>query len=72
MNSVKGQRRRFVHFLSAGTLELLCGGDGDEPSGADVNGISVCAVCARRLTEQVERAPRLEARRAFVRRWNVR
>jgi hypothetical protein len=54
---MKKQRRGLVHFLSPDTRELLCKGKGDERSGAAVKGIAVCAICARAMAEQVERAP---------------
>jgi hypothetical protein len=62
----KQRKNRLVHFLRFDTRDPLCGGLGQEPSGAAVNGVAICAACARGMTEQVERArelpePRLPA-----------
>lgn len=48
--------RRLVHFLDIETREPLCGGGGTQAVPSVVNGVSICAVCARRVTDDVGRA----------------
>ncbi len=47
------QRRKLVHFLALDTRDPLCGGEGKGESGAAVNGVAVCATCARKVSEQL-------------------
>jgi hypothetical protein len=49
-------RGRLLHFLDIDTREPLCGGGHPRPASASVNGVSLCDVCARRVTDHLGRA----------------
>jgi hypothetical protein len=49
-------RRRLVHFLDVDTREPLCDGLGHQAVAAVVNGVSICAVCAHRVTDDIGHA----------------
>jgi hypothetical protein len=50
------RRRRLVHLLVLATRQPLCGGSGVAPSTAAVNGVAICADCARRMSLALETA----------------
>ena len=60
------KRRALVHFLDADTRAPLCAGSGSEAGKAAVNGVAVCALCARLVTALADRGVEL-ARPAEVR-----
>ena len=48
-------RHRLIHFLDVDTREPLCGGSLQQAASAAMNGVSLCDVCARRVTEDIGR-----------------
>jgi hypothetical protein len=50
---VKKQRRRLVHLVDPATRAPLCGGSGELPSSAAVNGVAVCAECAKTMSDVI-------------------